>query len=51
MTEQMKKQIDEVFRLWDNGLCPGGQVAIRQGGETIYDRRSEERRVGKECGS
>ncbi len=38
MTEQMKKQIDEVFRLWDNGLCPGGQVAIRQGGETIYDR-------------
>lgn len=38
MTEQMRKQIDEVFHLWSDGVCPGGQVAIRKGGEYIYDR-------------
>ena len=38
MTEQMKKQIDEIFHLWQNGVCPGGQVLIRQGGQFVYDR-------------
>ena len=38
MTEQMKKQIDDVFHLWQDGVCPGGQVLIRQGGQIVYDR-------------
>ena len=38
MTEQMKKKIDEVFALWSDGVCPGGQVAVRCKGEMVYDR-------------
>lgn len=38
MTEQMTKQIDDVFHLWQDGVCPGGQVLIRQGGQVVYDR-------------
>ncbi len=38
MTEQMKKRIDEVFALWTDGVCPGGQVAVRHNGELVYDR-------------
>ena len=32
------KQIDNLFSLWQEGLCPGGQVLVRQKGEIIYDR-------------
>lgn len=32
------KQIDNLFSLWQEGICPGGQVLVRQKGEIIYDR-------------
>ena len=38
MTEEMKKRIDQVYERWTNGLCPGGQVLIREKGEIVYDR-------------
>lgn len=38
MNEQMIKSIDEVFALWQQGVCPGGQVLIRRGGKTVYER-------------
>ena len=34
----IKKQIDDLFSLWQDGLCPGGQVLVRQKGEILYDR-------------
>lgn len=34
----MQKQIDSLFSLWQEGLCPGGQVLVRHKGEMIYDR-------------
>ena len=38
MTDQIKSRIDALFRAWDNGVCPGGQVAVRLRGETVYER-------------
>lgn len=36
--EAMKiRQIDEIFHHWSRGVCPGGQVLARQGGETVYE--------------
>ena len=34
----IQTQIDNLFSLWQEGLCPGGQVLVRQKGEIIYDR-------------
>lgn len=34
----VKQQIDSLFSLWQEGLCPGGQVLVRRKGELIYDR-------------
>ena len=34
----MQKQIDSLFSLWQQGVCPGGQVLVRQKGQLIYDR-------------
>ena len=38
MNEQMRSRIDSIFHLWTQGICPGGQVLIRKGGETVYER-------------
>ena len=29
----MTEQLDQLFRMWDRGLCPGAQVLIRQHGK------------------
>ncbi len=31
-----EKKMDALFSLWDNGLCPGGQVIVRKKGKIIY---------------
>ncbi|MFA9560133.1 serine hydrolase domain-containing protein [Evansella sp. AB-rgal1] len=33
---KMEKRIDSIFSKWQNGLCPGGQVVVRKGGEVVY---------------
>lgn len=38
MNTTITKQLDDLFRVWDNGLCPGAQVLIRQHGETVYEK-------------
>ena len=38
MNTNVSKQLDDLFRVWDNGLCPGAQVLIRQHGETVYEK-------------
>lgn len=38
MNELISKQIDDIFALWTNGICPGGQVLVQQHGKTIYER-------------
>ena len=32
------QKIDALFDLWEQGLCPGGQVLVRHKGEVVYDR-------------
>ncbi|MBR4992042.1 MAG: serine hydrolase [Clostridia bacterium] len=32
------QKIDALFDLWQQGLCPGGQVLVRHHGEVVYDR-------------
>ena len=34
----MTEQLDQLFRMWDRGLCPGAQVLIRQHGKTLYEK-------------
>lgn len=34
----MTEQLDQLFHLWDRGLCPGAQAVIRQHGETLYEK-------------
>ncbi|MFZ5352377.1 MAG: serine hydrolase domain-containing protein [Bacillota bacterium] len=36
MSNTLKRKIDAVFSKWKQGVCPGGQVAVRQRGEIIY---------------
>lgn len=38
MEPTMEKRIDALFTRWQQGVCPGGQVAIRRKGELIYDK-------------
>lgn len=38
INERISKQIDDIFALWTNGICPGGQVLVQQHGKTIYER-------------
>ena len=38
MNSVMEKKIDALFSKWTQGLCPGGQVAVRQRGELIYHK-------------
>ena len=38
MNTNVNKQLDDLFRVWGNGLCPGAQVLIRQHGETVYEK-------------
>jgi len=37
MNAVMATKIDSIFSRWQEGLCPGGQVRVRKGGEVIYD--------------
>lgn len=37
MNSDMTKQLDQLFCMWNRGLCPGAQVLIRQHGETLYE--------------
>lgn len=36
--ERIRQTAQRVFRLWDQGLCPGGQVQVRLKGHVVYDR-------------
>ena len=36
--QSITEKIDALFEPWQQGLCPGGQVLVRQRGETVYDR-------------
>lgn len=36
--ERIRQAAGRVFRLWDQGLCPGGQVQVRLKGQVVYDR-------------
>ena len=38
MNSNMTEQLDQIFRMWDRGLCPGAQVLIRQHGKTLYEK-------------
>ena len=38
MNTNVSKQLDDLFRVWDNGLCRGALVLIRQHGETVYEK-------------
>lgn len=38
MNLKMTEQLDELFKLWNRGFCPGAQVLIRQHGETLYEK-------------
>ena len=38
MNSDMTKQLDQLFCMWNRGLCPGAQVLIRQHGETLYEK-------------
>ena len=35
---ELVQKIDALFTLWQQGLCPGGQVLVRHKGEVVYDR-------------
>ena len=56
MTDQIKSRIDALFRAWDNGVCPGGQVAVRLRGachgcpaSTLTLRHRLEERLRARC--
>jgi CubicO group peptidase (beta-lactamase class C family) len=34
----IEQKIDSIFTRWQQGLCPGGQVAVRKGGKLIYNK-------------
>ena len=36
--ERIRQTARRVFRLWDQGLCPGGQVQVRLKGQIVYDQ-------------
>jgi len=38
LTSEQKERIDQLFKLWQRGLCPGGQVVIRHRDQLVYDR-------------
>lgn len=38
MNSNMTQQLDQLFQMWNRGLCPGAQVLIRQHGETLYEK-------------
>ncbi len=34
----LEQKIDAIFSRWQAGVCPGGQVVVRKGGQLIYKR-------------
>ena len=34
----LETRIDSIFALWQQGLCPGGQVLVRQHGKVLYSK-------------
>ncbi|UCZ54948.1 serine hydrolase [Bacillus shivajii] len=38
MMNKIEERIDAIFSKWQEGVCPGGQVAVRQKGELIYKK-------------
>ncbi|MCL2549288.1 MAG: beta-lactamase family protein, partial [Symbiobacteriaceae bacterium] len=38
MDPSLFERFDALFSLWQDGVCPGGQVVMRHKGELIYDR-------------
>lgn len=34
----LETRIDSIFTLWQQGLCPGGQVLVRQHGKVLYSK-------------
>lgn len=36
LTEEDEERIDHLFAVWNEGICPGGQVGVRYRGEVIY---------------
>lgn len=37
MNAQKSAQIRQIFHHWSQGVCPGGQVLARQGGQTVFE--------------
>lgn len=37
MNEQMQTRIRAIFHRWQQGICPGGQVLVRRGGQTVFE--------------
>lgn len=33
-----EQKLDQIFHLWQQGLCPGGQVLVSHRGKVIYDK-------------
>lgn len=38
LTKEDEERIDRLFAVWNEGLCPGGQVGVRYQGEVIYQK-------------
>lgn len=37
MNGRVENELNQLFSIWDNKLCPGAQILIRQHGKTIYE--------------
>lgn len=37
MDQKKQQQIKDIFKLWQQGTCPGGQVLVRQGGQIVFE--------------
>ncbi len=37
MNQNLEENVRQILSRWTEGLCPGGQVLIRKGGETFYE--------------
>lgn len=37
MNQNLEEKVRQILHRWTEGLCPGGQVLIRRGGETFYE--------------
>lgn len=38
MNQQLEASLDALSAQWQNGICPGAQILIRQGGQVLYEK-------------